>query len=146
MKLRSLGSILSDNLRIVAVAPVVFLLPFSQYAQAPQAEDADANAGKATPTNRFEGDARFKGKDGKSKSAHVTIRQWTIPGRQKVDTLSERGFLLVTVRAGKVTSTIGGKREQRITDDFWTVPERQKMSVEAAGETAVLEVVSFTVR
>src|SRR5579872_69544 len=71
--------------RIVAAACVVFL-PFSQYAQ------------KATPANRFEGEAQFKDKNGKSKGAHVTIRQWSIPGKQKVDALPERGFLLVTVR------------------------------------------------
>src|SRR5579863_3209785 len=120
--------------RIVAAASMVFLLPFSQYAQ------------KATPANRFEGDAQFKDKNGKSKGAHVTIRQWSIPGKQKVDALPERGFLLVTVRAGKVTTTIGGEQKQRVTGDFWTVQEDQRMSVEATRETAVLEVVSFTVR
>lgn len=146
MKLKSSGSVLSGSLRLVAAAAAVLLLPFSQRAQAPPAGGDAANPGKATPVNRFEGDAQFKGKDGKSKGAHVTIRQWTIPGKQKVDALPERGFLVVTVRAGKVTSTIGGKQEQRTTGDFWTVAEGQKMSVEAAGETALLEVVSVAVR
>jgi quercetin dioxygenase-like cupin family protein len=98
------------------------------------------------PVNRFEGSAQFMGKEGKQKDAHVAIRQWTIPARQRVDTFPERGFLLITVRAGKVTTTVDGKQQQRGTDDFWTVPENSKLAVEAGGEAAVLEVISFIVR
>jgi quercetin dioxygenase-like cupin family protein len=63
-----------------------------------------------------------------------------------VDALPESGFLLVTVRAGKVTTTINGQTQQRRTDDFWTVPENTRMSVEASGEAALLEVLSLSVR
>jgi len=130
--------ILSRVLRTAALAPIVCLMPCMQNAQTPETDIA-------TPVNRFEGGAQFKGKGGKPQNARITIRQWTIPGKQKVE-VPERGFLLVTLRAGKVTTTIGGKEEKRHTDDFWTVPENAKMSVEAAGEAAVLEVISFTVR
>lgn len=130
------------NFRAVLLLPLVCLAPFIERAQSP-AQTAD---GMPAPVNRFEGSAQFKGKGGRPTDVRVTIRQWTIPGKQKVEALPERGFLLVTVRAGKVTVTIAGKQEQHHTDDFWTVPENAKMSVEAAGEAAVLEVVSLTVR
>lgn len=124
-------------IRGAALALVGFALSFAQGQKNPDEMRA--------PVNRFEGTAQFKGKGGKQQNAHVTIRQWTVPGKQKVD-LAEKGFLLVTLRAGKVTTTINGKEEKRVTDDFWTVPENAKLSVEATGEAAVLEVVSITVR
>jgi quercetin dioxygenase-like cupin family protein len=58
----------------------------------------------------------------------------------------ESGFLLVALRAGKVTTTIGDKEEKHNTGDFWTVDAEAKMSVEVKGESAVLEVLSLAVR
>ena len=113
-------------------------------AQTPPASAQGAAA--LSPVNRFEGSAKFQGKNGQSRDARVTIHQWSIPPKQKVDALAEHGFLLVSVRAGKVNVTINGKTEQHRTEDMWTVPENAKMSVEAPGEAAILEVVSFTVR
>ena len=142
MQTESRGTLLSRAVRVALLAPFICLLPSMEQAQTP----ADTADDIAAPVKRFEGSADFKGKGGATKHAAVTIRQWTVPGKQKIEALAERGFLLVTVRAGKVTVTIAGKEEQRKTDDFWTVPENAKMSVEATGEAAVLEVVSFKVR
>ncbi|HEV2690431.1 MAG TPA: hypothetical protein VGV35_17865, partial [Bryobacteraceae bacterium] len=64
-------------------------MPLLEQAQTPQGD-------MPAPVSRFEGGAQFKGKGGKLQNARVTIRQWTIPGKQKVDALPERGFLLVT--------------------------------------------------
>ncbi len=137
---------LKNAMRVAMVAPFICFLPSMEQAQTPQAAPAETAGDMARPVSRFEGGADFKGKGGASRHATVTIRQWTVPGKQKIEALAERGFLLVTVRAGKVTTTIAGKQEKRVTDDFWTVPENAKMSVEAAGEAAVLEVISFNVR
>jgi len=120
------------------LAALLCLIPASDRAQTPQAD-------MVAPVSRFDGTAQFKGKGGANANAHVTIRQWTIPGKQKMD-VPEKGFLLVTLRAGKVTTTINGKEEKRRTDDFWTVPENAKMTVEAAGEAAIVEVISINVR
>lgn len=126
-------------MRIIVLASIVCFVPVTEHAQPPSVE-------MPAPVTRFQGDAHFKSKDGRTRDAQVTIRQWTIPPKQKVDSLPERGFLLVTVRAGKVTTTINGQQQQRRTDDFWTVPENAKMSVEATGEAALLEVFSLSVR
>ena len=142
MQTESRGTLLSRAVRVALLAPFICFLPSIEQAQTPAANADDI----AAPVKRFEGTADFKGNGGATKHAAVTIRQWTVPGKQKIEALAERGFLLVTVRAGKVTTTIAGKEEQRVTNDFWTVPENAKMSVEAAGEAAVLEVVSFNVR
>ena len=138
MQRESTKRILARIVRPAAIAPLLCLIPWMDHAQTSQTDIT-------TPIQRFEGSAQFKGKGGKTQNASVTIRQWTIPGKQKMD-VPERGFLLVTLRAGKVTTTIDGKEEKRRTDDFWTVAENAKMSVEAAGEAAILEVISFTVR
>ena len=142
MQTESRGTLSSRAIRVALLAPFICFLPSMEQAQTPPTTADDI----AAPVKRFEGTADFKGKGGATKHAAVTIRQWTVPGKQKIEALAERGFLLVTVRAGKVTTTIAGKEEQRVTNDFWTVPENTKMSVEATGEAAVLEVVSFNVR
>jgi len=118
-------------------------MPSVDSAQSQQAAPAEI---AAMTVNRFDGSAQFKGKNGASKNAHVTIQQLTIPPKQSTVVAPKQAFLLVTVRAGKVTATIGDKREQHSTDDFWTVPENGRMSVEAGGEAAIIEVISFTVR
>jgi quercetin dioxygenase-like cupin family protein len=128
-----------------ALFSIVLFAAATNRARPQQPNAADVSAGMA-PVSRFQGDAHFKGKGGRTRDAQVSIRQWIISPRQKVDALPERGFLLLTVRAGKVTTTIGGQRQQRRTDDFWTVPENTKMSVEASGEAALLEVLSLAVR
>jgi quercetin dioxygenase-like cupin family protein len=129
------------RLRIAALSSLMLLVPAAEHAQ-----QAAAPSDLLAPVSRFQGDAHFKGKDGRTRDAQVTIRQWTIFPKQKVDPLPEKGFLLVTVRAGKVTTTINGQQQERKTDDFWTVPENAKMSVEGSGEAALLEVLSLTAR
>jgi quercetin dioxygenase-like cupin family protein len=131
--------------RMVALFSIICFVPATEHAQ-PQRGATPSSVDMPAPVSRFQGDAHFKGKDGRTRDAQVTIRQWTIPPKQKVETLPERGFLLVTVRAGKVTTTINGQQQQRRTDDFWTVSENVKMSVEASGEAALLEILSLTVR
>ena len=125
-------------IRGASLAALLSLVPGADRAQTQPAD-------MVAPVSRFDGTAQFKGKGGANKDAHVTIRQWTIPGKQKMD-VPEKGFLLVTLRAGKVTTTINGKEDKRRTDEFWTVPENSKMTVEAAGEAAIIEVISINVR
>ena len=136
--MRTRTSLRTTWIQGVSLAALLCLIPAADRAQT---QPADLVA----PVNRFDGTAQFKGKGGANKNAHVTIRQWTIPGKQKMD-VPEKGFLLVTLRAGKVTTTINGKEDKRRTDDFWTVPENAKMTVEAAGEAAIIEVISINVR
>lgn len=132
--------------RMAALFSILCFVPVTQYAQHQQAGAPPSGIDMPAPVSRFQGNAQFKGKDGRTRDAQVSIRQWTIPPKQKLDALPERGFLLVTVRAGKVTTTINGQRQQRRTDDFWTVPENAQMSLEASGEAALIEVLSLTVR
>lgn len=140
-----------SDLRFPAAAalltPLLFLAPHAGRAQnQPPAAATPAEAAAASaPITRFDGSAKFQAKGGQSRDVHATIHQWVISPKQKVD-IAEKGFLLVTVRAGKVNVTVGGKTEQHRTDDMWSVPDNTKMSVEAPGEAAVLEVIAFTVR
>ena len=126
-------------------ALLLCLIPRAQSAQN-QAPAAAQTTATLPPVNRFEGSTKFQAKNGQSHDVRVTIHQWTVLPKQKIDSLAEHGFLLVTVRSGKVNVTVNGQASQHRTDDIWTVPDNAKMSVEAPGEAAVLEVVSFTAR
>jgi len=77
---------------------------------------------------------------GKSKNVRVAVHQWTILGEQRIPELQERGFLLVQLLGGKVTTVIDGKEQRRAKGEFWIVPANAKMSIHATGETATLEV------
>ena len=106
------------------------------------------NAGEETvrQVERFRGSARLNDGAARSKNANVTVRQVSIPGKQRLDVPLDPGFRVVTLRAGKVTATIDGKEEKHDTGDIWSVKENARMTVMATGETAVLEVMSLVVR
>ena len=134
------------RIRRAAAASIICLVPVAQGASR-SSPARRRRASRCRPRSADSGETpTLKARMAEPGDAQVTIRQWTIPPKQKVDSLPERGFLLVTVRAGKVTTIINGQQQQRSTDDFWTVPANSKMSVEASGEAALLEVLSLTVR
>lgn len=96
--------------------------------------------------DRLATSATFTAKDGRSKDAWVTLRQASVFGKQPVEPISEPGFHIITLRAGKITTVLDGKEEKRNPGDIWTVPENAKFSLKVAGEAAVLDIVSIIVR
>src|SRR5215472_8700200 len=78
---------------------LLFLAPLVLSAQN-QAPAAAQTTATLPPVNRFEGSTKFQAKNGQSHDVRVTIHQWTVLPKQKVDSLAEHGFLLVTVRSG----------------------------------------------
>ena len=53
----------------------------------------------------------------------MTLRNWTIPNRQRIERFPEQGFLIVQVRSGEdVYTVIDGQRQKRTVEEFFTVP------------------------
>ncbi len=94
--------------------------------------------------DKYQGSATVL-KSGKPVPVRGAIQQITVQGHQHVAELPARGFLLLQLRGGKITAVINGKEEKHVAGDFWVVPANAKMSFDATGETATIEVVSLDV-
>jgi quercetin dioxygenase-like cupin family protein len=94
--------------------------------------------------DKYQGSATVL-KNGKPVPVRAAIRQIIVQGHQHVAELPARGFLLLQLRGGKITAVINGKEEKHVAGDFWVVPANAKMSLDATGETATIEVVSLDV-
>jgi hypothetical protein len=74
----------------------------------------------------------------------TTLRNWTIPNRQRIERFPEQGFLIVQVRSGEDMSTvIDGQRQKRTVDEFFTVPSGSTMSIETGNDSVVLQTFSI---
>jgi hypothetical protein len=129
-------------MKTLTAAATLSLIPVAAEAQ-DRGKDAEP---RVISTERLDTSANFTAKDGKSKSASVILRQVSVFGKEPVDPISQPGFRLMTLRAGKVTTTLDGKEENRNPGDIWTVPENTKFSLKVRGEAAVLDVVSVIVQ
>jgi|SRR5271154_1315544 len=126
-------------LRVAAVASLVlgwFTSSVRAYAQ----KQESINPAAIQHLDKFQGAATLLDMSGKSRNVHVAVHQWTILGEQRIPEFQERGFLLVQLLGGKVTTVIDGKEQRRAKGEFWIVPANAKMSIHATGETATLEV------
>lgn len=73
----------------------------------------------------------------------VAVHLWTVQGGQKHAALEipGKGMMVVQVRAGTLTTIIGGKRQERKEGEFMTVPSGVPIGVETGNDTAVLQTV-----
>lgn len=99
------------------------------------------------PIERFNGLTTLRGPRAAVKAAQnvqVTLRNWIIPNRQRVERLRENGFLVVQVRSGEdLTTVINGERRQRKVEEFFTVPAGTTLSVETGNDSAILQILSI---
>jgi hypothetical protein len=79
-----------------------------------------------------------------AQEVQVTLRNWIIPNRQRVERIAENGFLLVQVRSGEdLTTVINGERRPRKVEEFFTVPAGATLSVETENDSAILQILSI---
>lgn len=115
-----------------------------------QQQGGSAAEKEPPPPNALQSLERFNNRQinvlqaGRPVSSHVTIRDWLIHGRQKIEKFPETGLLVVSLHSGTVTTTIAGKEEKRLPGDFWTVPAKASMGVQVTSESAALHIVSIT--
>src|SRR5690349_20629429 len=99
------------------------------------------------PIERFDGRAALK--NPKLLSAgqgqvQMTLRNWNIPNRQRIDKFPETGFLIVQVRSGEdMYTVIDGQRQKRAIDEFFTVSSGSTLSIETGNDTVVLQTMAI---
>jgi quercetin dioxygenase-like cupin family protein len=98
------------------------------------------DAGK--PQELFNGVLNLKGRDGKEVPLRVTIRRWIMPNKAVVEKFPEEGLVIVQLRAGSLTTVIGGKREERREGAYWTVRPGEAMSLETGDDSAIIQTVT----
>ena len=99
------------------------------------------------PIDRFDGRAALK--NSKLLAAgqgqiQMTLRNWGIPNRQRIDKFPEQGFLIVQVRSGEdMYTVIDGQRQKRAVDEFFTVPSGSTLSIETGNDTVDLQTLAI---
>jgi hypothetical protein len=91
------------------------------------------------PFERFEGTVALRTKDGKVKQLQVVARNWIIDNRRNIASFPDKGFMIVELRGGELTTVIDGKRQKRKEGEFWTVPAGSSMGVETDNDSAVIQ-------
>lgn len=120
----------------LAAAAALGLMPLSTRAQA--AVDAVRTP---VPLRSIE-EATTITIDGRAQPLRVAIRQWSLVSGREIERFPIDGDVLVHLRAGQITTLIGGQRQERIEGDFWLVSTDTPMSVIVKTEMATLETVS----
>ena len=127
-------------LRIFSLAAAV---ASAGIAPAPARAQAAAEvSGLLAPLRRAEETVIFSAKDGKSQALRVAIDQWTLVAGREIVRFPADGDVLVQLRAGLITTVIGGQRQARKEGDFWLLPAGTTMSVTVKTEMATLQTVS----
>ena len=99
------------------------------------------------PIERFDGRAALKNPKlltAGQGQIQMTLRNWSIPNRQRIDKFPEQGFLIVQVRSGEdMYTVIDGQRQKRAIDEFFTVPSGSTLSIETGNDTVVLQTMAI---
>lgn len=90
---------------------------------------------------RFRGEIPITTREG-PRTLAVTQRNWSVAGGRAE--IPDTGFLVVQLHSGEVTTTIDGQVQKRKPNDWWTVPDGAKWSVEVTSEHAVLQVTAIS--
>ena len=144
-------------LSLLLVEATIILVCFAQRpSPSPSAspsnqEKPDASKFDATmplqPVERFDGRAALKNPKllaAGQAEVQMTLRNWSIPNRQRIEPFPEQGFLIVQVRSGEdVFTVIDGQRQKRAIDEFFTVPSGSTFSIETGNDTVVLQTLAI---
>jgi len=144
-------------LSLLLVGTVALVCFAQRPSPSPSPSASPANEGEAReqfdetlplqPIERFDGRAALK--NPKLLSAgqgqiQMTLRNWSIPNRQRIDKFPEQGFLIVQVRSGEdMYTVIDGQRQKRAIDEFFTVSSGSTLSIETGNDTVVLQTLAI---
>ena len=91
--------------------------------------------------DRFRGQVQITTPEGPRKVG-VSFHKWIVNNHQKLDQLPVEprgGMLVVQLGAGRLTTIIDGRRQERSEGEFWTVPAGQTMAIETGDDSVVLQ-------
>jgi hypothetical protein len=145
---------------LLVVETVIVLVCFGQQpSPSPSPSASPAKPGEQIDTNKFDEPMplqpieRFDGRTALKNSRllaagqaeiQMTLRNWTIPNRQRIERFPEQGFLIVQVRSGEdVYTVINGQRQKRTVEEFFTVPSGSNLSIETGNDTVVLQTMAI---
>jgi hypothetical protein len=144
------------SLSLLLVETVIALACFAQRptpSPSPKQSEENEQPGKFDPTMPLQPIERFDGrtalKNPKLLAAgqgqiQMTLRNWSIPNRQRIDRFPEQGFLIVQVRSGEdMYTVIDGQRQKRSIDEYFTVPSGSTLSIETGNDTVVLQTLAI---
>jgi len=99
------------------------------------------------PVDRFEGRTSLRNDRllaAGQAEIQTTLRNWTIPNRQRIERFPEEGFLIVQVRSGEdMFTVIDGQRQKRTVEEYFTVPSGSAMSIETGNDSVVLQTLAI---
>lgn len=125
---------------IAGLVMLIFTATPSAVAQVQRADvPTEDAAALRKPFERFEGTVTLRMKDGKVKQLQVVARNWIIDNRRNIASFPDKGFMIVELRGGDLTTVIDGKRQKRKEGEFWTVPTGSSMGVETDNDSAVIQ-------
>ncbi len=110
-----------------------------------EAQEARILPPEVRPRQRFAGELSIRTAEG-PRPVRVEIYDWSISGGQEIDDLplETRGFMIMQLRAGEVTTILDGERRERIEDEVWTVREGASLTLVTEDDTAVLQTIVIT--
>lgn len=125
--------------------PTIGLVVLAAWLLPATAQDNRPEAGSLrAPVERFETTLSLTARNGQVKTLRVVVRNWIIDSRRTIAVFPERGFMVVELRGGDLTTVIGGQRQHRSEGEFWTVPAGTPMGLETGNDSAVIQTVSAT--
>jgi len=145
---------------LLIVETVIVLVCFGQQPSPPPSPTANpAKPGEQIDTSKFDEPMplqpieRFDGRTALKNPSllaagqaeiQMTLRNWIIPNRQRVERFPEQGFLIVQVRSGEdMYTVIDGQRRKRTIEEFFTVPSGSDLSIETGNYTVVLQTMAI---
>lgn len=144
-------------LSLLLVGTVALVCFAQRPSPSPSPSASPANEGEARekfdetlplqPIERFDGRAALKNPKllaAGQGQIQMTLRNWSIPNRQRIDKFPEQGFLIVQVRSGEdMYTVIDGQRQKRANDEFFTVSSGSTLSIETGNDTVVLQTLAI---
>lgn len=95
------------------------------------------------PRRRSEVTTAYLTRAGKPQQVKLILQSWGVPHTKERLPFPEKGFFVVYLRAGAMTTIINGEEQKRLPGEFWTVPQGVEMSFDVTSETATLETFSL---
>ncbi len=104
-----------------------------------------AMAESLSPSLQFEAKTTTPMKSGASKAVDLKVQSWGLVGQRgrngTAQELPLRGFYVVHLLSGAVSTAIDGQTTKRLPGDYWTVKPGATMEVTVLGEYAMLETI-----
>lgn len=138
------------TIAILLLFAFLLMMPLSlSPAEAQQKPRQDPNAKPPEPKERFNGVVRVRRRDqGEAVEMNVAVVNWSIAGGTAVTALQvpPQSLVVAQLAAGKITTIIDGRRQERKEREFWTVPPDKQLGLETDDDSAIVQTIAISRR